>query len=306
MKVFITGGTGFVGSVVSEKVKSFGASVTLLERNKKKIPKLREHGFEVFEGTLEEKNAVNDFLSNNKFDAIINLIGIIRSLPEFSFQKVHADYVKILINLAKENGIDRFIHMSALGASVSDSEYFSTKYKGEDLVKNSGLKWTIFRPSLIFGDNAAFFDDLINLVKTRAFIPIIGTGETKFAPIDVFSIANAYNNSLYNEKTVNKVFQLCGPDVFTFEDIIDLIMELLPPKKLKIHTPSFIAEKSLNIIEKLSPSLIKNIPVTSDQIRMLKHDNICDSMDMNEFDGLFELQRTHLKDWLKEYLSKKI
>ncbi|MHB1660765.1 MAG: NAD-dependent epimerase/dehydratase family protein [bacterium] len=302
MKVFIAGGTGFVGSAVSEKIKSSGASVTLLERNKYKIQRLKELGFEVFEGTLEEKSAVDDFLSGNKFDAIINLIGIIRSLPEFSFQKVHVDYVNILLDLAKKNGIGRFIHMSALGAAEgSDSEYFSTKYEGESLVKNSGLKWTVFRPSLIFGDNAAFFDDLINLIKTRALVPIIGTGETKFAPVDVFSVAGAYNNSLYNEKTINKVFQLCGPDIYTFENIVDLIMEILPPKKLKIHAPSFVAEKSLNIIERLSPSLAKNMPITSDQIRMLKHDNIC-SGDMGETDKIFELKRTAFKDWVKEYL----
>ena len=303
MKVFITGGTGFVGSVVAEKIKSSGASVTLLERNKKKIPHLKELGFEVFEGTLEEKSAVSAFLSSNKFDAAINLIGIIRSLPDFSFQKVHVDYVNALLELAKESGIERFIHMSALGAAEnSDSEYFSTKYEGESLVRNSGLKWTVFRPSLIFGNNAGFFDDLIDLVKTRAFVPIIGTGETKFAPIDVFSVAEAYNNALYNEKTINKVFQLCGPDTFTFEGIIDLIMEISPPKKLKIHAPSFIAEKSLNFIEKLSSSLSKNAPITSDQIRMLKYDNICEG-DMGGPDELFGLKRTHLKGWLNEYLT---
>ena len=303
MKVFITGGTGFVGSVVAEKIKSSGASVTLLERNKKKIPHLKELGFEVFEGTLEEKSAVSAFLSSNKFDAAINLIGIIRSLPDFSFQKVHVDYVNALLELAKESGIERFIHMSALGAAEnSDSEYFSTKYEGESLVRNSGLKWTVFRPSLIFGNNAGFFDDLIDLVKTRAFVPIIGTGETKFAPIDVFSVAEAYNNALYNEKTINKVFQLCGPDTFTFEGMIDLIMEISPPKKLKIHAPSFIAEKSLNFIEKLSSSLSKNAPITSDQIRMLKYDNICEG-DMGGQDELFGLKRTHLKGWLNEYLT---
>ena len=303
MKVFITGGTGFVGSVVTEKIKSSGASVTLLERNKKKISHLKELGFEVFEGTLEEKDAVNGFLSANKFDAVINLIGIIRSIPGFSFQKVHVDYVSTLLDLAKENGIERFIHMSALGAAEdSDSEYFSTKYEGESLVRDSGLKWTVFRPSLIFGNNAGFFDDLIGLVKTKAFVPIIGTGETKFAPIDVFSVAKGYNNSLYNEKTINKVFQLCGPDTYTFEEMIDLIMEISPPKKLKIHAPSFIAEKSLNFIEKLSSSLSKNAPITSDQIRMLKYDNICEG-DIVGQDELLGLKRTHLKDWLNEYLT---
>ena len=303
MKVFITGGTGFVGSIVAEKIKSSGASVTLLERNKKKIPHLKELGFEVFEGTLEEKSTVRAFLTSNKFDAAINLIGIIRSLPDSSFQKVHVDYVNALLDMAKESGIERFIHMSALGAAEkSDSEYFSTKYEGESLVRNSGLKWTVFRPSLIFGNNAGFFDDLIDLVKTRALVPIIGTGETKFAPIDVFSVAEAYNNALYNEKTINKVFQLCGPDTFTFEGIIDLIMEISPPKKLKIHAPSFIAEKSLNFIEKLSSSLSKNTPITSDQIRMLKYDNICEG-DMGGPDELFGLKRTHLKGWLNEYLT---
>ncbi|MGC8554020.1 MAG: complex I NDUFA9 subunit family protein [Candidatus Acidulodesulfobacterium sp.] len=305
MKVFIAGGTGFVGSVVSQKIKSSGASVTLLERNKNKISRLKEQGYEVFEGTLEDKAAVNGYLSAAKFDAVINLIGIIRSVPGFSFQKVHVDYVKTLLDLAKENGIDRFIHMSALGASEhSDSEYFSTKYEGESLVKNSGLKWTVFQPSLIFGNNAGFFDDIIELVKTRAFVPIIGTGENKFAPIDVFSVAEAYNNSLYNEKTVNEIFRLCGPEIYTFEEIIDLIMEITPPKKLKIHAPSFLAEKSLDFIEKLFPSLSKKAPVTSDQIRMLKHDNICESKEeQQKNDEILGLKRTHLKDWLKSYLA---
>lgn len=303
MKVFITGGTGFVGSVISEKIKSSGASVTLLARNKNKIPRLKELGFEVFEGTLEEKNAVDDFFSRNKFDAIVNLVGIIKSTPGFSFRKVHVDYVKTLLELAKKNGIDRFIHMSTLGASVNDSKYFSTKYEGESLVKHSGLKWTVFEPSLIFGDNAAFFDDLIHLVKTKAIVPIIGTGENKFTPIDVFSVADAYSNSLYNDKAVHKSFQLCGPDIYTFEDIIDLIMELSPPKKLKIHTPLFVVEKSLSVIEKLSVPF-KNIPVTSDQVRMLKYDSIC-SGDTGEFDELLKLKKTRLKDWLKRYLLKK-
>lgn len=301
MNVLITGGTGFVGSVVSGRVKSSGASVALLERKKNKALKLREAGFEVFEGTVEDTDSLSEFLSKNKFDAIINLIGIIKSQPDFSFQKVHVEYVKILIDLAKKSGIERFIHMSALGAATNDSEYFSTKYDGETLVRNSGLKWTVFRPSLIFGDNAGFFDDLITLVKTRVFVPIIGTGETRFAPVDVSSVADAYSNALYNEKTVRKVFHLCGPDVYTFEEMIDLIMELSPPKKLKIHAPSFIAEKSLDVLEKLS--LIKNLPVTSDQVRMLKYDNICEG-DSGESDGLFALNKTRLKDWLKEYLHK--
>ena len=306
MKVFITGGTGFVGSVVSEKIKSSGASVTLLERNKSKIPALKERGFDIFEGTVDEKDALNGFLSSNKFDAIINLIGIIKSLPGFSFYKVHVDYVAALLELAKKNGIERFIHMSALGASVSDSEYFTTKFEGESLVRNSGLKWTVFMPSLIFGDNAAFFDDLIHLVKSRAVVPIIGTGETKFAPVDVFSVAEAYNSALHNEKTINKVFRLCGPDIYTFEEIIDLIMEVSPPKKLKVHAPSFVAEKSLKIIEKLSPSSARHMPITSDQIKMLKYDNICgeDPERFGEFDGLLGLKRTHLKNWLEKYLEK--
>jgi Nucleoside-diphosphate-sugar epimerases len=158
MKVFIAGGTGFVGSAVSEKIKSSGASVTLLERNKNKIQRLKEQGYEVFEGTLEDKASVSAFLSANKFDAVINLIGIIRSVPGFSFQKVHVDYVNTLLDLAKENGIGRFIHMSALGASEnSDSEYFSTKYEGESLVKKFRFKMDGFPAFFDFRKQRRFF-----------------------------------------------------------------------------------------------------------------------------------------------------
>lgn len=301
MKVFITGGTGFVGSEVTRVIKESGAAVTLLERKKEKVSKLKDAGFEVFEGSLEDRDLLNSFLASEKFDAIINLIGIIKSVPGFSFQKVHVEYPGILLELAKNSGIERFIHMSALGASDGISEYFSSKFEGQKLVENSGLKWTIFKPSLIFGDNAGFFDDLINLVKSRALIPVIGTGETKFAPIGVSSVASAFNSALHNDETIGKIFELCGSRIYSFEDIIDLIMEIMPPKKIKIHTPSLVAEKTLTFFEKLS--LGKKMPITSDQVRMLRYDNIC-SKDMKEYDELLGLHRTDFKNWLEEYLKK--
>ncbi len=300
MKIFIAGGTGFVGSVVSQKIKESGASVTLLERNEKKLSSLKKAGYDIFEGTLENKESLDKYLSENRFDALINLIGIIKSLPDFTFRKVHVDYVKIFIELAKKNGINRILHMSALGASeYSNAEYFITKYEGEKLIEDSGLVWTIFKPSLIFGDNAGFFDDLINLIRTRFFVPVIGTGDTKFAPIDVFSVAKAYTEALSNKAAFNKSFQLCGPDIITFEGIIDLIMEISPPKKIKIHAPSLIAEKAVSFFEKIAA--LPGLPITSDQIKMLKTDNIC-AAGMEENDKLFGLNRLRLKDWLKEYL----
>ncbi|MHB1680184.1 MAG: NAD-dependent epimerase/dehydratase family protein [bacterium] len=302
MKVFIIGGTGFVGSIVSSEIKKSGASVTLLERNKKKALNLKQEGFDVFEGNIENIKPLNDFFSENKFDAIINLVGIIKPQPDFSFQKVHIEYVEILLELAKSHNIKRFVHMSVNGAAAeSESVYYTSKYAGQKLVEDSGLNWTIFKPSLIFGDNAAFFDDLIKLIKGRLVVPIIGTGEDKFAPIDVMSVAKSYSGSLYSEASYNKIYTVCGPDIYSFEGIIDLIMEIMPPKKIKIHAPTFIAEKGIEFIEKFFSA--KGLPVTSDQIKMLKYDNICEN-DMKEVDDLFKLNRIHLSDWLIDYLKK--
>ncbi len=301
MKVFITGGTGFVGSIISGEIKKSGASVVLLERNSKKASTLRQTGFEVFEGNLENINSLDDFFAENKFDAIINLVGIIKQQSDFSFQKVHVEYSEILLQLAKNHNIKRFVHMSANGASEkSESVYYTSKYEGQKLVENSGLDWTIFKPSLIFGDNAAFFDDLIKLIKGRLFVPIIGTGEDKFAPVDVLSVAKSYAGALFNETAYHKIYTLCGPDIYSFEGIIDLIMEIMPPKKIKIHAPSFIVENGIEFVEKFFRA--KGLPVTSDQIKMLKYDNICEN-DMKEIDDLFGLNRLHLKDWLTDYLK---
>jgi uncharacterized protein YbjT (DUF2867 family) len=301
MKVFITGGTGFVGSIISDEIKKSGVSVVLLERNSKKASALRQMGFEVFEGTLENIKPLDDFFAENKFDAIINLVGIIKQQPNFSFQKVHVEYVEILLRLASEHNIKRFVHMSANGASdKSESVYYTSKYEGQKLVENSGLDWTIFKPSLIFGDNAAFFDDLIKLIKERFFVPIIGTGEDRFAPVDVLSVAKSYAGALFNEATYHKIYTLCGPDIYSFEGVIDLIMEIMPPKKIKIHAPSFIVENGIEFIEKFFRA--KGLPVTSDQIKMLKYDNICEN-DMKEIDDLFGLNRLHLKNWLTDYLK---
>jgi uncharacterized protein YbjT (DUF2867 family) len=268
MPILITGGTGFVGSAV---VAALGdRPLRLLVRDRSKASKLAGPKIELVEGDVTLPETLADAVLG--CETVVHLVAIIEESSGATFEGVIHQGTVNVINAAKEAGVTRFIHMSALGASERPGfGYMQAKWEAEQAVKATDFAWTIFRPSVIFGPGDGFVNSLAGVVRSFPVIPVVGDGQTKFQPVAVQDVANAYVAALNDPSTAGQSFDLGGPDLLTYEQMLEIIAIKLGKKKRKVHMPVSL----MKTVVALSSPLPKKLrpPVTSEQLKMLALDN---------------------------------
>ncbi|HDS01889.1 MAG TPA: complex I NDUFA9 subunit family protein [candidate division Zixibacteria bacterium] len=279
MRLFVTGASGYFGSNLLPRLIEAGHKLVCLIRkgSEKKIEKYLED-IEIISGGISEIPSWKDQLED--IDAFINLIGIIREFPSrgITFEKLHFRTTKSLADLASERGIKRFLQMSALGASPdSKAEYHRTKYKAEQYLQESGLAWTIFRPAFIIGKGNDFVETVLNLMDSAPLFPIIGSGEYRMQPVDVDNVTEGFVKSLSEQTASGKIYEIGGPDRFSYNRMVDLIAEARGKKARKIHLPVFMMKGVAGLFE-----YFKSFPLTKGQINMLLEENFTDSREFFE------------------------
>jgi len=205
--------------------------------------------------------------------AFVHLVGIIFERRDASFQQVHVQGTMNALAAAAVAGAERFVFMSALGTGPeAQSEYHKSKWRAEEAVRSSGLKYTIFRPSTIYGPGSELFNMLQRQVRLMPVIPVIGNGRYRMQPISVFDVAACFSRCLGNEKAVDRTYELGGPDSFTYNEIIDVLCSVMGKKRLKFHAPVALVRP----VAWLSERLMSKPLLTTDQLTMLMNDNVCD------------------------------
>ena len=294
MNVLVIGGSGFVGTHLSRYLLHRGHRVTVASRRGQgAVPGVRYVAANAGQN-LGLEQAVQEQ------EAIIYLVGIIRERGGQSFQQAHVDGVRHSLQAAKAAGVRRFVHMSALGARLgTGSRYFETKAQGEELVRSSGLEWTILRPSLIFGPGDDFFGGTLRgLVQAPApFIPQIGDGHFPFRPVWVGDVAAAFEQSLGLERAIGVSCDLVGPKEYTFRQLLLLVREWLGSHKPLLPIPLALMNLVVPLISPLPFS-----PITQDQYLMLKAGNTADPAPMRD---IFRLEERSLETELPEILASK-
>ena len=272
-KVFLTGGTGFVGTEILKELVKSKCKVKVLTHNQK--PKIRSKLIEFVEGNVFDKDSLN---SVKGCDAIINLVGIIRENPwkGITFERLHVEATRNMITATRENKINRFIHMSSNGVKATGTRYQTTKYRAEQLVKNSGLTYTVFRPSIIFGEHDNFINRLAGQMKFN-IVPYIGDGNYKLQPVSVKTVAEAFVKSINNKRALNKIYHLAGPEIYTYIELLDRIAFSKSLKIIKIPIPVWLVR-----IFTILFGWLPQFPITSGQITMLLEGNICDSSEAKQ------------------------
>ncbi len=225
-RVFITGSTGFVGRHVVRELLAHGITPVCLVRSVEKLhrqhPEVGPERFLPVLGSLSDRQALRE--AAHMSQAAIHLVGIIiaRPLHGQTFHRIHVEGTKRVIEALSEAGIRRYLHMSALGTRPNAvSKYHRTKWEAEEHVRQSGLEWTIFRPSLIHGPEG----DFMRLMKRfmcsllPPAIPYFGPGTAKIQPVSVKDVAHCFAQSLFNADTIGKVIPLCGPRAYTWIDL---------------------------------------------------------------------------------------
>jgi NADH dehydrogenase len=268
MPILITGGTGFVGSAVVSSLK--GRPLRLLVRDPARAGVHGSSEVEIVQGDVATPTSLEPAIRG--CDTVIHLVAIIEETGGATFdQVIHQGTVNV-VNAAKVAGAKRFIYMSALGASDRQGfDYMQSKWRAEEAVKSSGLDWTIVRPSVIFGPGDGFINALAGVVRGFPIIPVVGDGQTRFQPISVKDVADAFTAIVGDPSTIGQTFELGGPDQLTYEQMLDVIAEKLGKKKRKVHVPVSVMKSVVAVSAPLPKSI--RPPVTKEQLKMLALDN---------------------------------
>jgi len=281
MQVFVTGSTGFVGTHVLNTLLDRGHQVRALVRPGSEYKFKQPDKVEIITGDVTESA---DLIQGMKgCDAAIHLVGIIRAFPsqDITFERLHTEATANVIEAAKETEVPRLLHMSALGASEDGSTpYLRTKFAAEELVRQSGLNYAIFRPSLIFGRGGEAIKMFGDMVK-KYVVPIIGDGQYRFQPVSVNTVAQGFEKALDPETAKDQTLDVGGPDNVTFDEIMDTLARVMGKSIVKIHMPVLPLRLATSALQHAP-----GYPLTTDQITMLLEGSTCDEKPFYELLGL--------------------
>ncbi|MDD4933959.1 MAG: NAD(P)H-binding protein, partial [Methylacidiphilaceae bacterium] len=206
--VLVTGGTGFVGSHLVSRLVELGYQVRVLTRQAIRGRTLPAERCTIIEGSPLDLDACRR--ASRETDAVIHLVGILTENRESSYREVHVQATRHLLAAAKENGVRRWLHMSALGSRpYAPSRYHQTKWTAEELVRSSDLHWTIFRPSVIFGTGDHLLTSLRSLFSQSLFryfgiLPLPGGGASPLQPVAIRDVVSAFTRALILPETIGK------------------------------------------------------------------------------------------------------
>ena len=283
MKVTVFGATGFVGSYLIDELVAQGHLPVALVRPGSE-PRLRHaERCRVICGDIGDSTAVTDSVSG--CDAVIYNIGILREYPrrDIRFQTLHFEGARRAMDAATEQGVKRFLLMSANGVRADGTAYQRTKYLAEEYLKTTQLDWTIFRPSVVFGDPRGkmefatqLYDEIIGLPLPLPLFHagLLPTGAGRFAlsPIHVTDVAKVFVRALGMPETAGRSYALGGPQALDWKTILTRIAQATGRQKLALPVPAWNVKLVASLLERF-----EWFPVTRDQITMLMEGNTCDA-----------------------------
>jgi NADH dehydrogenase len=272
--VLLIGGTGYVGEYMRETMRRAGLTVRLLLRSDREHSTLAARGFQTVIGDVLDVPSLVRAMDG--VDSVVNLVGIIKEKGDVTFEKLNYQSAVHVVDAALQAGVCRIVEMSAIGAgNVPEYPYMFTNWRAENYVKDSGLDWTIFRPSIIFGPSESyqvhFISQLADVVRKAPIIPVVGDGTSKFQPIHLEDVSNAFVHAVQDPAAISQTYEIAGPDVLTYEQILDEVAEALGKHKRKLHMPVGLMKIGMSVIDTLPGP---DPPVTVEQLKMLSLENV--------------------------------
>ncbi|MGQ9651464.1 MAG: complex I NDUFA9 subunit family protein [Phycisphaerae bacterium] len=283
--ILLTGASGFVGGYVLRELVDRGyRPVCMVRRPEDLIARLSSQtaaACDVRAGDLFDVSALGQAAAGCA--GAIHLVGIIKENPRagITFERIHVEGTRNVLRACRSVGVHRYIHMSALGSRPdSPSRYHRSKWRAEELVRESGLAWTIFRPSLIHGPEG----DFMRMMKSfcmgglrQPVMPYFGSGTARIQPVSVRDVATCLVGALMRAQTVEKTYDLGGPTPYTWRELYDICAEAIAGhRRAKVPVPVFLAKLIAQTVVPLTPSFLLPYRFNVDQIQMSQEDNICD------------------------------
>ncbi|WP_435074483.1 complex I NDUFA9 subunit family protein [Halorubrum sp. HHNYT27] len=282
MDILVAGGTGFIGSYLCRALVEGGHDVTALARSDSETPE----GVDLVVGNVTEYDSVAGAVAGR--DAVVNLVAL---SPLFEpkggnamHDRIHRGGTENLVNAAEAGDVKGFVQLSALGADpVGETAYIRAKGQAEEIVRESDLDWTIFRPSVVFGEGGEFVSFTKRLKRMFApgvpLYPLPGGGKTRFQPIHVEDFVPMLVAALEDDEHVGETYEIGGPETLTLRQVTDLVYEAERKGVTIVSLPMPLAKIGLSVL-----GAIPGFPMGPDQYRSLQFDNTTADNDVVAFD----------------------
>ena len=269
--VCLLGGTGFVGRAIADHATARGIRVRVLTRS---LPRARHltvlPTVELMAGDPHDENTLAAAFEG--MDAAVNLVGILHESRAQRFADVHAELPRKVAQACRSSGVQHVVHVSALGASEkAPSRYLRSKAAGEAALRMASVDvpWTVLRPSVIFGEDDRFLNLFAELVKIFPVIPLAGA-QARFQPVWVEDVARCCIAALGNPAAYNQAFDLCGPRVYTLEELVRFVATTLGLHRSIVALPGALGELQAFVLEHLPGRMM-----TRDNLRSMRVPNVC-------------------------------
>ena len=271
--VTLIGGSGFIGRALVEKLARAGARILVLGRNAERVKRMKPLGavgqITALSGDATDEATLRAAIT--PADIVINLVGILSPSGRHNFELMHASLPAQIGQIASETGVSQLIHFSALGADMkSNSVYSRTKAEGERALLRQFKTAVILRPSVVFGPGDSFFNRFGQMAMIAPALPLIGGGTNKMQPVFVGDVADAVMTILDPNFSGDQFFELGGPKVYTFKELMELTLKAVARKRLLLPVPFAVMS-----LPAFFAGFLPSPPVTLDQLTLLKTDNIC-------------------------------
>ncbi|MFB6093873.1 MAG: complex I NDUFA9 subunit family protein [Halanaeroarchaeum sp.] len=278
MDVLVTGGTGFIGTALCRTLEDRGHEVTALARSAEAdgLP----DGVDVVTGDVTDYGSIEEAFAGR--DVVVNLVAL---SPLFKpsggdemHEVVHVGGTRNVVRAGEEHDVGAIVQMSGLGADPdAPTQYLRTKGEAEQIVRESDLEWTIFRPSVVFGDGGEFVP-FTRLLTTPYVTALPGGGKTKFQPIYRGDLVEMLADGVADEDRRGEVYELGGPEVLSLADVTELVYRAAGRRVSVLSIPMSLANLGLSVADPLP-----FVPFGKDQFRSLRIDNVPSHNDVEEF-----------------------
>ena len=287
MVVLVTGATGFLGRRVVRELLDRGYQVRCFVRTPGRERIFSHREVEVRYGSISDpvslKNAFYDV------ESVVHLVGVIRARRRESFDNVHRVGTVNVLAAAKEAGASHFLHVSVIGAANDRAlPYLYTKWLGEQEVVKSGMHFTIFRPSMLFGEGDEFINAMAGLVRLFPLVPVIGPGRNRLQPLAADDLARCIAITLGREDLKGKTIEIGGTERLSYSELVTEVSKAMNKRRLRVHLPVW----AMYVAAAIGQGILPRSPITTEQIKMLSIRSVAE---MGEVERLFGFTPKPLK-----------
>jgi len=268
--ILVTGGSGFIGRRVVARLADGGNGVRVAARGQR--PADLPSGVEAVLANVLSGDGLAEAMSG--IERAVHMVAVIRESGDQTFEGVIRRGTERVAGAAKLAGVQKLVYVSAIGAQDNPTyPYLYAKWWAERAIASSGIKYTILRPSIVFGEGDEFINALAGLVRYNPIVPVAGNGRAKFQPIWVEDLVTCIVACLDEDAHDGQTLELGGPEHLTYDDMLEIVKKSLGKSRLKAHVPLALMRPLAQVMEWVLPKP----PVTREQLKMLALDNTTDT-----------------------------